>query len=397
MPRLELPDRPSARELDAGAGMVLELSAEQRALRREVRAWVDEHVAPHAGRWDREGRIDGDVVADLVERGWLGAPLPAAAGGGGMEPVSYGLLSEEIGRGCSSLRSLLTVHDMTGVALARWGGGRLVDEYLAPLARAELTGALALSEPGVGSDAKRVETAARRDGGDWVLDGTKRWITYGQTADVFLLFARVADEVAAFLVPADAPGLSRAPIDGVVGTRAARLAELTLDGCRVPEHHLVGRVGFGFTHVAATALDQGRFSVAWGAVGIAQACLDASLDYASERRQFGVPIREHQLVARQLTEMIVNTRAARLLAYRAAHQRRQGDPSAAGETLIAKYHASRTAVQAALDAVQIHGANGLSEDFPVERYLRDAKVTEIIEGSTQILQTLILRHPLPEL
>lgn len=381
---------------EAAAGMWVELSPEQEAARREFRAFADERVVPHAGRWDREGKIDAEAVDEMRRRGWLGALLPPDVGGAGMEPVTYGLLTEEVGRGCSSLRSLLTVHEMVAVAVARWGGRELKNEVLEDLARGARLGALALSEPEVGSDAKRVATRARREGGDWVLDGTKRWITYGQTADLFLLFAAAEEGVAAFLVPGDAAGLARKPLS-VVGTRAARLAELTLDGVRVPERNLVGRPGFGFTHVASTALDQGRYSVAWGAVGIAQACLEATQDHTRQREQFGVPIREHQLVARKLTEMIVETRAARLLCYRAGHLRRQRDPSAAGETLVAKYKASRVATRCALDAVQLHGALGVAEGHPVERHLRDAKVTEIIEGSSQILQTLIPRYPLPEL
>jgi glutaryl-CoA dehydrogenase (non-decarboxylating) len=172
---------------------------------------------------------------------------------------------------------------------------------------------------------------------------------------------------------------------------------VTLDGCRVPADHLVGRVGFGFSHVANTALDHGRYSVAWGAVGIAQACLDACSEYTASRRQFGKPIAEHQLVQRKLTRMIVDTRAARLLCFLAGYRRSIGDPDAASETLIAKYFASRAATRAASDAVQLHGANGLSQDYPVERYLRDAKVTEIIEGSTQIQEIAIARCPPTEL
>ncbi len=403
MPPSELlaPAAEAAAARPAPPGLWLELSPEQRAARRAFRAFADEHVVPHAARWDREGRVDPEAVDALRRRGWLGALLPPEVGGGGMDALTYGLLSEEIGRGCSSLRSLLTVHEMSTLALARWGSRELKEELLPSLARGERLAAFALTEPEVGSDAKSVRTTARKGSGgqqgDWVLDGRKRWITYGMTADLFLLFARHADGVAAFVVPADAPGLARRPITDVVGTRAAALAELELDGCRVPERHLVGRAGFGFTHVAATALDQGRYSVAWGAVGIAQACLEATREHTAVREQFGKPLAEHQLVQRKLTDMTVETRAARLLCCRAGHLRRQGDPAAVAETLLAKYFASGAAVRAALDAVQLHGARGLSSEYPLERYLRDAKVTEIIEGSTEVLQALIPRYPLPEL
>jgi glutaryl-CoA dehydrogenase (non-decarboxylating) len=383
--------------VDGETGLRLELSPAQRAARQRCRAFVAEHVAPHAASWDREARLPDEVIVELRQRGYLGAHLPRELGGGGLDPVTYGLLTEEIGRGCSSLRSLLTVHDMVSEAVRRWGSPALKTEVLPRLARAELLAALALSEPEVGSDAASVETAAERDGDAYVLNGRKRWITFGMTADVFLVLARCGDQPAAFLVPAAAPGLNREPITGVVGTRAARLAELTFQQCRIGADRLVGRVGFGFSHVAAAALDHGRYSVAWGAVGIAQACLDACLGYTATRRQFGQPLARHQLVQRKLTEMIVNTRAARLLCLHAGYRRSLGAADAATETLIAKYFASRTAAQAANDAVQLHGANGLSQDYPVERYLRDAKVTEIIEGSTQILQVAIASYPPAEI
>jgi glutaryl-CoA dehydrogenase (non-decarboxylating) len=380
-----------------GAGIRLELSEAQRQARQRCRDFVAEWVAPDAGAWDREGRMPETVIAELRRRGYLGAHLAREAGGGGVDAITYGLLTEEIGRGCSSLRSLLTVHDMVSEAVRRWGSPYLKREVLPRLARAELLAALALSEPNVGSDAASVETEAERDGDAFVLTGCKRWITFGTIADVFLVFARCGGQVAAFLVPATAVGLARQPITTVVGTRAAHLAELTLTRCRVPADHLVGRVGFGFSHVAATALDLGRYSVAWGAVGIAQACLDACLAYTSSRHQFGKPLAKHQLVQRKLTRMIVDTRAARLLCYQAGYRRSIGAPDAATDTLIAKYFASRAATRAANDAVQLHGANGLSQDYPVERYLRDAKVTEIIEGSTQIQQIAIASYPPEEL
>ncbi len=381
------------RDGDGDPGMRLELSAAQRDARERCRQFVAEWVAPHAGEWDRAGRMPPQVIDQVRQRGYLGSHLAPQLGGGGLDPIAYGLITEQIGRGCSSLRSLLTVHDMVSEAIRRWGSPYLKREVVPRLARAELLAALALSEPDVGSDAASVQTVAERDGDAYVLHGRKRWITFGMVADLFLVFARCGGQVAAFAVPADAAGLTRQPITTVVGTRASHLAELTFDGCRVAPEHLVGRVGFGFTHVALTALDHGRYSVAWGAVGIAQACLDACLAYTAERQQFGKPIAGHQLVQQKLTRMIVDVRAARLLCCRAGYQRSIGAPDAAGETLIAKYHASRAATSAANDAVQLHGANGLSQDYPVERYLRDAKVTEIIEGSTQIQEVAIAAYP----
>jgi alkylation response protein AidB-like acyl-CoA dehydrogenase len=374
---------PSATELDA---------------RLKAREFVRERIAPHAGRWEREEGFPVELIDELRKAGLLGAPLPAEVGGGALDPVAYGLVTEEIGRGCSSVRSLLTVHDMATLAVHRWGSPVLREELVPSLARGERVAAFALSEPGVGSDGAAVETEARRDGGGHlVLSGRKKWITCGRIADLFLVIARHDLGPVALLVDGDSEGIAREPIRDVMGTGASHLAALTFDGCRVPEGRIVGRPGFGFSAVAATALDHGRYSVAWGSVGIAQACLDASLAYTAERRQFGVPLREHQLVRRELTDMIVDTRAARLLCYRAGHLRRAGSPAALGETQVAKYFASRAAVRAARAAVQLHGANGLSPAYPVARYLRDAQVTEIIEGSSQIQQITIPDSPLDDL
>lgn len=383
---------------DVAQGMRLELSEAERTARDRFREWVRAKVAPFAGDWDRQGEIPHSLIDELRGQGFLGAPLPREAGGGGMEPITYGLLTEEIAKGCSSLRSLLTVHDMVSLGLARWGSPQLKESFLPRLARAEMLGALGLSEPGIGSDAASVETRARLEGDTWILSGRKKWITFGQIADLFLVLAKTPeDRHVALAVPADAPGFARRPITHMVGTRASMLAELFFDDCPVPAENLVGRVGFGFSHVINTVLDHGRYSVAWGSVGIAQACLDACLDYTSERRQFGRELREHPLVRRELTDMIVDTRAARLLCCRAGWLKGGGDPAATQETLIAKYFASRAAVRAANAAIQLHGAHGLSEEYPLERYLRDARVTEIIEGSTQIQQLTIPQYPSIEL
>lgn len=377
--------------------MRLELSNAQREARLRFRQFVQEHITPHAGNWDREERVPAELIERLRENGYLGAPLSVEAGGGGLDAIVYGLLTEELARGCSSVRSLLTVHDMVALAIWRWGNRELKAKVGTAAARAESLCALALSEPEAGSDAAGVQTEARAEGDGYVLKGCKKWITYGQIADLFLALVRCEGKLTAFLVPATAKGFTRRPLRGIVGTRASLLAELEFDQCFIPASHLVGRIGFGLSHVVGSALDHGRYSVAWGAVGIAQACLDACLEYTGSRRQFGVELSQHQLVQRKLTNMITDTRAARLLCYRAGYLRQQGDPAAGSETLIAKYFASRVAVRAANDAVQLHGANGLTEDYPVARYLRDARVTEIIEGSTQIQQISIARNPPGEL
>jgi hypothetical protein len=379
----------------------LELTPAQRAVRDEARTFVAAEIAPHADRWDREEAIPRELIGKLRARGWLGSLLPPEQGGRGLDMISYGLLTEEIGRGCSSVRSLLTVHDMAARSIERFGEPAAKERYLPALASGEILGAFALSEPNAGSDANSVETTAVPDGDGWVLTGRKKWTTFGQIADLYLLFARVqtasGNQSTVFLLPRDTPGLTVTPLRGITGTRASLLAELAIDGCRIPGTHRVGRVGSGVSHVASYTLEQGRYSVACGAVGLGQACLDACLAYAGERHQFGVPLIRHQLVSAMITDMIVNVRAARLLCLRAGWLRATRDPGAGAETMAAKYFASVMAAKAANDAVQIHGANGCTEDYPVGRYLRDAKVLEIIEGSTQIQQISIPRFPFTEL
>jgi glutaryl-CoA dehydrogenase (non-decarboxylating) len=376
--------------------MLVELSKTQREQRDRARSFVEQYISPHAAEWDRNEAISPEVIQQLKSRGYLGTIVGGVRG----EPVDdiiYGLVTEEIARGCSSVRSLLTVHDMVALALVRWGSKKLKEEFEAGVRQARYLCALAVSEPETGSDAAGVQTEARCDGDTYVLSGRKKWITFGQIADLILVLARCDGRLTTFLVPATTPGILRTPLKGIFGTRASMLAEIEFCECRIPKLYLIGKVGFGFSHVIASALDLGRYSVAWGAVGIAQACLESCLSYTARRKQFGVCLNEHQLIRRKLSEMIAGTSAARLLCCRAGYLRLKKAPSSVSETLVAKYFASKTAVRSANDAVQVHGANGLTEEFPVARYLRDAKVTEIIEGTTQIQQLTIPTCPLTEL
>jgi len=368
--------------------MEVEFSTAQREARHHFRSFVQEEITPHAGEWDRSAQIPSKIIAELKSRGYLGAPVTKELGGKGWDAITYGVLTEEIGRACSSVRSLLTVHDMVALAIMSWGNDFLRNEFARPMASGRLIGGLALSEPNAGSDSSSIETKAECTGKNYVLNGKKCWITFGQIADVFLVAARCDRGISTFVVPAASEGLSREKVE-VVGTRASLIADLSFSDCVVPAEFLLGKAGFGGIQAIATALDHGRYSVAWGCVGITQACLDSCLEYTHKRKQFGVPICQHQLVQRKLTEMITNARAARLLCCRAGYLRDKRDPQAMSETLVAKYFASRAATQAANSAVQLHGANGLSEKYPVARFLRDAKVMEIIEGSTEIQQIAI--------
>ncbi|MEH2178705.1 acyl-CoA dehydrogenase family protein [Nostoc sp.] len=369
--------------------MKIELTTQQKDAQAKFRAFVDEEIVPLANRYDQEERTPPKLIKNLAQLGYLGAILPKEFGGKAMDMITYGLLNEEIGRGCSSLRSLLTVHSMVARALDKWGNKSQKDYWLPKLASGEIIAAFGLSEPNVGSDAKSIETTAILSGDSYVLNGQKKWITYGQIADVFLVFAQCSGKASAFLVEKNSPGLTIKPISGMLGVRASMLAELHFQDCRIPQDNLVGKLGFGFSYIASSALDYGRYSVAWGSVGIAQACLEACIQYTSERKQFGVYLKEHQLIRQMITEMIANVKAARLLCYQAGYLKDNSDPSSIVETSIAKYFASTTATKIANDAVQIHGANGCSSEYSVARYLRDAKIMEIIEGSTQIQQITI--------
>jgi alkylation response protein AidB-like acyl-CoA dehydrogenase len=372
--------------------MEIELNEAQRAAQVEFRAFVDMEVEPYANEFDRKQQIPEELIQTLGARGYLGALVPVKYGGSAMDSVTWGLLCEAIGRGSASLLSLLTVHSMVIHALLKWGTEEQRTYWLPKLATGETVAAFGLTEPGIGSDAANCETTAAPEGEYYILNGRKRWISFGQVADLFLIFCVVEDKPSAFLVERDREGFRNEPIGDMLGFRSAMLAELHMGHCRVPAGNLVGRIGFGFTHVAGAALDHGRFCVAWGALGIIQGCVDACLEYTGERKQFGAYLREHQLIQKMIADMLVQARAARLMCYHAAYLKECGVSSMIMETSIAKYFTSQVAVKVALDAVQIHGANGCSDKYPVARYMRDAKVLEIIEGSNQIQQIIIAKY-----
>jgi alkylation response protein AidB-like acyl-CoA dehydrogenase len=370
----------------------LRSTPEQIEARRTFRSFAEKAVGPGAGRFDREQELPEELIRDLARAGLLGATIPAAFGGGGCSAVVVGLLHEELGRACSSTRSLLTVHSMVAHAIERWGSEEQRRCWLPQLASGDRIAAFGLSEDEVGSDASAVQATATREADTWVLRGEKKWISFGQRADVILVFASTGNGPGAFLVETAGEGVEIEPIRGMLGLRASMLARIRLDGCRVPAANAIGRIGFGVSHVAASSLELGRLTVAWGCIGIAQACLEACAARVEERRQFGVPIGEHQLVRRRLSRMMVGTRSARLLAYQAAWSRDHGSASARQEGFMAKYLASTTATRVASDAVQIFGALGCSQESPIERLFRDARVMEIIEGTTEIQEIVISRY-----
>ncbi|EOD69112.1 acyl-CoA dehydrogenase family protein [Amycolatopsis vancoresmycina] len=357
--------------------------------REAARAFVDEHIVPFADAWDKAGRIPEDVLDKIAEAGLWAPFLPPALGGSGLDMVTLGEIHEEVGRGCSSVRSLLTVHTMLSWALLRFGTEAQQHRWGPELTSGRTLGAFCLSEPGAGSDTAAITTTATPDGDGWRLDGLKKWTTNGQRADLFLVFAKGPASTIALLVPRDTPGVTVTPIDDILGTRSSMLAEIRFDGVRLGADALLGPSGFASGMVLTGTLDLGRYSVAAGSVGIIQACADACADYTSKRTVGGTPLKDLPLIQAKLSDMVTDVRAARLLLAEAGRLKDRGDAATIMATWVAKYFASVAAAKHASEAVQVHGANGCSGDYPVARFYRDSKVMEIIEGSTEIQRMTI--------
>ncbi|MGZ8512916.1 MAG: acyl-CoA dehydrogenase family protein [Candidatus Limnocylindria bacterium] len=372
-----------------------ELTDEQRLIQETARDFADNEIAPRARDNDRSSRFDTEIVAKMAEMGVIGPILPEEYGGRGIDYRTYGLIVEEIGRADSSARTVVSVNtSLVGSVIAKFGTEEQKKKYIAGICSGEALGCFGLTEPDTGSDAANLKTRAEKTGGGWRISGQKQWISLGNVAKFALIFAQTDPEqghrgLAAFLVPTDSDGFSSQEIHGKLGLHASDTAELALDGVEVGEEALLGEVGQGFK-VAMTALDSGRFSVASGCVGICQGCVDASVSYAKEREQFGRPIGSFQLVQAMIAEMRVKTDAARMLVRRSGALKDAGQPSTV-ETSVAKLYATEAAVASANDAIQVHGGAGYVDDHPVERYLRDARVTTLYEGTSQIQKLIIGR------
>ncbi|MFB6842072.1 acyl-CoA dehydrogenase family protein [Streptomyces sp. NPDC056361] len=377
--------------------MDLALSEEQEAVRRLARDFVAREVAPHVVAWDRAEEVDRAIVKKLGAVGFLGLTIPEEYGGSGGDHLAYCLVTEELGRGDSSVRGIVSVSlGLVAKTIASWGGEEQKRTWLPRLAAGEALGCFGLTEPGTGSDAGNLTTRAVLDGatGDYVINGGKTFITNGTWADVVLLFARTNDTpghkgVSAFLVPTDTPGLTRRAIHGKLGLRGQATAELVLEDVRVPAAAMLGPEGKGFT-VAMSALAKGRMSVAAGCVGIAQAALDAAVRYAGEREQFGKPIASYQLVQELISDIAVDVDAARLLTWRVADLVDRGQDFATAASK-AKLYASEAAVRAANNALQVFGGYGYIDEYPVGKLLRDARVMTLYEGTSQIQKLIIGR------
>jgi len=372
-----------------------ELTAEQEQVRKLARDFCDAEVAPGAHERDRTESFADDLLPKLFEVGFLGAFVPEQYGGMGLDYLSYGLIVEELGRADAALRSTVSVN--TGLActfLLRWGTETQKTEWL-PRLSTEGLGAFGLTEPDHGSDPASMETSARRDGGDWVLNGTKLWITNGSRGLLAIVFAQTepgsgARGITAFLVPQDHPGYEGRPIHGKLGLRGNDTAEVVLTDVRLPDTARIGEVGQGM-RIALNALDSGRYSLAAGATGISQACLEAAVRYAGEREQFGKVIAAHQLVQELLADIYLDVEASRALYWKVAWKHEKGERHTV-ESSVAKTFCSEAAVRSADRAVQVHGGYGYSDEYPVGRYLRDARVLTLYEGTSQIQRLLLGRH-----
>ena len=372
-----------------------ELTDEQRLVRDTARDFADNEIAPRARENDRSGRFDTDLVKKLAEIGFIGPILPEEYGGRGIDYRTYGLIVEEIGRADSSARTVVSVNtSLVGSAIVKWGSEEQKQRFIPGICSGEALGCFGLTEPDTGSDAANLSTRAEKIDGGWRISGQKQWISLGNYAAFALIFAQTDPDLGhrglgAFLVPTDSPGFSASEIHGKLGLHASDTAELALDGVEVGDDALLGEIGDGFK-VAMTALDSGRFSVSAGCVGICQGCVDASTAYAKEREQFGRPIAAFQLVQAMIADMVVDTHAARSLVWKAAWLKDTGQPNTL-ETSVAKLFSTEAAIRSANTAIQVHGGSGYVDDHPVERYLRDARVTTLYEGTSQIQKLIIGR------
>lgn len=372
------------------------LTEEQRMIRDAARQFATEVLAPNAGQWDREGALPDSVIRQLGELGLLGMIVPAELGGTFSDYTAYALAMEEIAAGCASCATLMSVHNSVGCGpILAYGTDAQKAEWLPKLASGEVIGAFCLTEPQAGSEANNLRVRAVERDGQWVLSGSKQFVTNGARSGVAIVFAVTDPEqgkrgISAFIVPKDTPGFNVGAPEHKLGIRASDTCPITFDDCAIPAANLLGQRGEGLK-IALSNLEGGRIGIAAQALGIARAAFDAARAYARERVQFGRPIHEHQSVANKLADMQTQINAARLLIHHAARMRTEGVPCLS-EASQAKLFASEMAERVCSDAIQIHGGYGYLEDYPVERHYRDARITQIYEGTSEVQRMVIARN-----
>ena len=374
--------------------MDLSLSEEQESFRSAARAFLDAEAIPHRTEWDRREAVDLEIVPKMAELGFFGLTIPEEYGGVGGDYVTYAIGMEELGRADSALRGIVSVSSgLFGKSILSFGTEEQKKEFLPRLASAEILGCFGLTEPDIGSDAGNLTSKAKRDGDDWILNGQKLFITNGTWAQYALVFARTGGEgpkgVSAFIVPTDSPGFEAREIKGKLGLRGQATAELFLSDVRVPSSAMLGEEGQGFK-IAMSSLDKGRIAVAAGCVGIVQGCLEIAVEHATSRTQFGRKIGGFQLVQDMIADISLDGDAARLLVWRAADLCDRGEKFGTAASK-AKLYASEAAVRAANNAIQVYGGAGYVDEYPASKYLRDARVMTLYEGTSQIQKLLIGR------
>lgn len=368
--------------------MDFNFTEEQNLLRQTVRKFVDQEIMPYITEWDRKGQFDPNIMNRLAELGLMGVCIPEVYGGAGMDYNSLAIVCEELERGDTAFRTAVSVHTgLNSMTLLQWANEEQKQKYLTPQAKGEKIGAFGLTEPAAGSDVAALQTTATKKGDHYILSGQKSWISLCDIADHFIVFAYTDKDkkhhgISAFIVERTWEGFSSKGVKGKLGIRSGNTGELFFDEVKVPAENLLGKEGEGFK-IAMSALDNGRFTVAAGAVGQIMACLEASVKYCHERETFGKPIGRHQLVQQMLAKMEAGFEMSRLLVYRAGELKNAGKRNTR-ETSLAKWQACDFANKAADDAVQIHGAYGFSDEYPVERYLRNSKAPVIYEGTREI-------------
>ena len=381
--------------------MDFSLNEDQQMMKDAAREFCEKRVFPHAEEWDKAGAIPDEVLKEAGELGYMGLLIPDEYGGLDVDTVTYVCVMEEFARACASLEIVLSVHNsLVCHAISKFGSDAVKAKYLPKLATGEHIGAYCLSEPGAGTDAGSLRTVAVKDGDEYICNGTKSWVTNGGIADIFLVFVKTNPEagpkgISCLVFEKDTPGLTLGKPEDKLGIKASDTREVALADARVATTEIVGDENRGFP-IALSILDSGRIGVAAQAVGIAQAAMEESVKYAQEREQFGQPIANFQAIQFKLADMAMKVDAARLLTLRAAHLRDQPDLRPSKEISIAKLYASEIANWVANEAVQIHGGYGYIKEYPVERYFRDARITEIYEGTSEAQRIVISRAILKE-
>jgi butyryl-CoA dehydrogenase len=375
--------------------MDFDLTDEQRLIKDTAREFTDKELVERTRENARNHHFDLDLVRKIADQGYLGAIVPPEYGGAGLDYLSYGLIVEEIGRGDSAIRTVISVQtSLVCSGILRWGTEEQKQKYLPKLCSGEWLGCFGLTEPDTGSDAANQRTRAKRTDSGWLINGAKMWISMGNYAKVALIFAQTDPELgykglACFLVDTDQPGFKAQTIEHKMGLHASDTASIALEDVEVSDEDMLGGIGDGFK-VAMSSLDSGRYSVAAGCVGICQGCVEESVSYAKEREQFGRPIASFQLVQAMIADMVLKTEASRMLVWRAGWLKDKGRPNTL-ETSVAKLHATEASLECANLAIQVHGGAGYVDDHPVERYFRDARVTTLYEGTSQIQKLIIGR------